>query len=202
MHLGVSSCRLCTAELCKEDAWRDMRLFQCADLDGCDRQPGGPWWQHHLASDQPGQEPHCTARKAAPGDGAETTGERVPLGDAKRAHAFPLVLATGAKPECYVHSQLRHMPSLRQRMPHNPVEIHPDTAADCGVVAGDTVVIESPRGSVTCQVSLTDTIRPRVAQLFHRFSGANANRLTDNGPIDPMTGAAPLRLSLCRIQKA
>jgi anaerobic selenocysteine-containing dehydrogenase len=125
-----------------------------------------------------------------------------PLGDAELAEGFPLVLTTGAKLDCYVHSQLRNIPSLRQRMPHNLVEIHPDTARDCGVAAGEPVVVESPRGSVTCQVSLTESVRPRVVQLFHGFEGANANLLTDNGSFDPITGAAPLRSSLCRIRKA
>jgi anaerobic selenocysteine-containing dehydrogenase len=125
-----------------------------------------------------------------------------PLGDAELAEGFPLVLTTGAKLDCYVHSQLRNIPSLRQRMPHNLVEIHPGTARDCGVAAGEPVVVESPRGNVTCQASLTDTIRPRVVQLYHGFEGANANLLTDSGSFDPITGAVPLRSSLCRIRKA
>jgi anaerobic selenocysteine-containing dehydrogenase len=125
-----------------------------------------------------------------------------PWGNAKLAEGFSLVLTTGAKLDSYVHSQLRNIPSLRERMPRNLVEIHPDTARDCGVAAGEPVVVESARGSVTCQASLTDTIRPGVVQIFHGFEGANANVLTDNGSFDAITGAAPLRSSMCRIRKA
>jgi len=60
----------------------------------------------------------------------------------------------------------------------------------------------SPRGSVTCGVSLTDTTRPQAVQIFHRFEAANGKILTANGSFDPISGAAPQRSSLCRIQEA
>jgi anaerobic selenocysteine-containing dehydrogenase len=125
-----------------------------------------------------------------------------PLGDPELAKAFPLVLTTGAKLGCYVHSQMRNNPSLNRRMPHNVAEIHPDTAAEFEVGDGDTVLVESPRGSIECQAKLTEDIRPQVVQLFHGFEEANANLLTDNGSYDPITGSVPVRSSLCRIRKA
>ena len=124
-----------------------------------------------------------------------------PAGDPKLAKTYPLVLTTGAKSKWYVHSQMRNIPSLNQRMAHNVAEVHPDTAADLGVGEGDTILVESPRGSVRCQASVTDMIRPQVVQLFHGFDGANANLLTDNSALDPVTGSAPMRSSLCRISK-
>ena len=125
-----------------------------------------------------------------------------PPGDPELAEAFPLVLTTGAKLGCYVHSQMRNIPSLKRRMPHNVVEIHSDTAGGLGVGDGDTVLVESPRASVRCQVKLTEDIRPQVVQLFHGFEEANANLLTDNTSCDPITGSVPMRSSLCRIRKA
>jgi len=125
-----------------------------------------------------------------------------PLGDPELTKAFPLVLTTGAKLGCYVHSQMRNIPSLNRQMPHNVVEIHPDTAAGLGVEDGDTVLVESPRASVTCQAKLTDDIRPQVVQLFHGFEEANTNFLTDNSSYDPITGSVPMRSALCRVGKA
>lgn len=124
-----------------------------------------------------------------------------PLGDPDLAKVYPLVLTTGAKLGCYIHSQMRNIPSLNRHMPHNVVEIHPDTAADFGVGEGDIILLESPRASVKCQARLTDNIRPKVVQLFHGFEEANANLLTDNSVYDPITGSVPMRSSLCRIRK-
>jgi len=125
-----------------------------------------------------------------------------PLGDPQLAEIYPLVLTTGAKLGCYVHSQMRNIPSLRRRVPHNVAEIHPDTAADCAVAEGDAALLESPRASVECQVHVTEDIRPRVVQFYHGFAEANANLLTDNGSFDPITGSVPMRSSLCRVRKA
>jgi len=125
-----------------------------------------------------------------------------PLGNPELAKAFPLILTTGAKLGCYVHSQMRNIPSLNRRMPQNVVEIHPDMARTYRIGEGDTVLVESPRASIQCQAKLTEDIRPQVVQLFHGFEEANANLLTDNGSYDPITGSVPMRSSLCRIRKA
>jgi anaerobic selenocysteine-containing dehydrogenase len=124
-----------------------------------------------------------------------------PIGDPLLAETYPLVLTTGAKQNCYVHSQMRNVPSLHRRLPENVAEIHPDTAADCGVAQGDAVLLESPRASLHCQAEVTADICPQVVQLYHGFAEANANLLTDNGSYDPITGAVSLRSSLCRIRK-
>jgi anaerobic selenocysteine-containing dehydrogenase len=87
-------------------------------------------------------------------------------------------------------------------MPHNVAEIHLDTAADFKVGEVDTVMIETPRASVTCQVNITEDILPNVVQLFHGFADANANLLTDSSSSDPVTGSVPMRSSLCRMSKA
>jgi anaerobic selenocysteine-containing dehydrogenase len=124
-----------------------------------------------------------------------------PLGDAELAGTYPLVLTTGAKIDWYVHSQMRNIPSLRMRMPHNLAEIHPDTAADCELEEGDTALIETPRGSIECQVKVSQDIRPQVVQVFPGFEEANANLLTDSSARDPITGSVPMRSALCRMSK-
>ena len=74
-----------------------------------------------------------------------------PLGNPELAKDFPIVLTTGAKITYYVHSQMRDIPSLNKRMPHNLLEIHPDTARMYGVGNGDMVQIDTPRASITCE---------------------------------------------------
>ncbi len=124
-----------------------------------------------------------------------------PIGNPALAKDFPIVLTTGAKVLYYVHSQMRDIPSLNKRMPHNLLEIHPDTAKMYGVGNGDMVQIDTPRASITCEARVTEKILPQVAQLYHGFGDANANSLTDTGLLDPITGSAPMRSALCRIKK-
>jgi anaerobic selenocysteine-containing dehydrogenase len=125
-----------------------------------------------------------------------------PLGDRELAQAYPLVLTTGAKRGCYVHSQMRNIPALHRHMPHNVAEVHPDTVAGLGIGEGDAILVESPRATVECQAHVTEDVRPRVVQLYHGFREANANLLTDNTTLDPITGSVPLRSSLCRISRS
>lgn len=70
---------------------------------------------------------------------------------------FPLVL-TSAKWVQFCHSQQRSLPMLRQRMPHPLVEIHPETAAGQGIVAGDWVAITSPAGSMRASARLNASL--------------------------------------------
>jgi anaerobic selenocysteine-containing dehydrogenase len=125
-----------------------------------------------------------------------------PLGDPELAKTYPLVLTTGAKIDWYVHSQMHNIPSLSKHMPHNVAEIHPDTAANYGLGDGDTVLLTSPRASIECQAMVTTDIRPGVVLLYAGFEEANANLLTDNNSLDPITGSSPMRGALCRISKA
>jgi anaerobic selenocysteine-containing dehydrogenase len=87
-------------------------------------------------------------------------------------------------------------------MPHNVAEVHPETARDFGIDTGDRIFVESPRGRVECLAKLTPDIHPRMVQLFPGFEDANANVLTDDTELDPITGSAPMRSGLCRIGKA
>jgi anaerobic selenocysteine-containing dehydrogenase len=125
-----------------------------------------------------------------------------PLGGRELAQVYPLVLTTGAKRGCYVHSQMRNIPALKRQMPYNMAEIHPDTARSLHIEEGDTVLVESPRATVECRARVTEEILPRVVQLYHGFRASNANLLTDNSSYDPITGSVPLRSSLCRVSRS
>lgn len=114
---------------------------------------------------------------------------------------YPIVLTTGAKIQGYVHSQMRNLLSLRRQFPQNLVELHPETARELNVSDGDEVVIGSPVGEVVCRVKATEGILRRVAQLYPGFGEANANLLTDVTSLDPITGSASLRSTICWIKK-
>ena len=60
---------------------------------------------------------------------------------------FPLTLTTAKWPQ-YCHSQQRHQPSLRRRMPDPLVEVHPETAAARGIKEGDWIEVVTIIGNM------------------------------------------------------
>jgi anaerobic selenocysteine-containing dehydrogenase len=81
------------------------------------------------------------------------------------------------------------------------VEVHPAKAEELGIEAGEMVVVESPRGRVEIRVRYTDDIDPRVIFIPHGWNEANANVLTDDRLLDPVTGFPPAIFLLARIVK-
>ncbi|MFW6063588.1 MAG: molybdopterin-containing oxidoreductase family protein, partial [Chloroflexota bacterium] len=77
------------------------------------------------------------------------------------ADEYPLIL-TCAKHTLFCESQHRALPSLRRRAMEPEVELHPATAAERGISAGDWVRIKTPQGSVRARARLDDTLQPTV----------------------------------------
>ncbi len=124
-----------------------------------------------------------------------------PVSTPELAERFPLILNAGHKVVVYTHSRHRNLPSLRAKEPHPLAEMHPTTAAEYDIENGDRIVIESLRGSIEVQVSVTETMRPGVVGLLHGWREANVNLLTDHANCDPIVASPPLRASLCRVRK-
>ncbi|MCL5291335.1 MAG: molybdopterin-dependent oxidoreductase [Actinobacteria bacterium] len=116
------------------------------------------------------------------------------------AAEHPFILTTGKRTPGYHHSRYRNIPSLRKRQPDSLVEVHPDTAACLGLCDGDTVVVESPRGSDDFKVSITEEVDPRVIYAPHGWEEGNANILTDNQYLDSISGFPGDRALLARIR--
>jgi anaerobic selenocysteine-containing dehydrogenase len=131
------------------------------------------------------------------------------------AERYPLVL-TSAKPLWFCESQHRGVPSLRRRDPDPQVEMHPSTARDRGVEAGDWVRIETPDGSVKARAKFDRTLAPDVVCAQHGWwqaceeieapaldpfgpEGANLNLLIRHEPSDPISGSVPHRAWICDV---
>ncbi len=126
---------------------------------------------------------------------------------------YPYILNAGLRTPTFFHSANRMMPWLREIRPDPIVEIHPETARNCGIEDGDWVCIESPRGKARERAKLNDGIHPKVVVAEHgwwypemRDPGhgwdiSNINLLTDNSheSMDPAMGATNLRACLCNI---
>jgi anaerobic selenocysteine-containing dehydrogenase len=115
--------------------------------------------------------------------------------------AYPLILTTGARTPGYMHSRYRNLRSLRKLSPHPWVELQQVKANELGVEEGEIVVVETLRGSIELTVKFNDEIHPGVIFIPHGWDAANANILTDNEKLDPVTGFPADRSLLARIVK-
>jgi anaerobic selenocysteine-containing dehydrogenase len=129
---------------------------------------------------------------------------------------FPLIL-TSAKNTIFCETQHRGLASLRRQAMDPEVEMHPDTAAERNIHAGDWVWIETPNGRVRARARMNASLEPRVvcgqhgwwqacpeigAPGYDPFSeqGANFNRIISNEWIDPVGGSVPQRAYLCQVK--
>lgn len=114
---------------------------------------------------------------------------------------YPLVLTTGARTLGYLHSRFRNVPSLFDRSPEPYVEVNPATARELHIRDGETVVIETRRGKIRVKVKCIHGILQKVISVPHGWDQANANVLTDDVRLDPVTGFPADRSLLARIVK-
>ena len=121
------------------------------------------------------------------------------------AKEYPLILITGPRTIFFTNSRYRNLPTLRKLCTAPLIEINPETARSIGIADGDMVRVNTVRGSIAIEARLTEDIHPRVVSMLHGWSsdtGANANYLTDNSAVDPVSSFPEHKSILCRIMKA
>jgi anaerobic selenocysteine-containing dehydrogenase len=133
------------------------------------------------------------------------------------AGRYPLVL-TCAKSVRFAESQHRQVAVLRRTTPDPQVELHPDAAAKRAIAAGDWVRIVTPNGAVRARARLNPSLDPGVVCGQHGWwqgctelglpdyppygpDSANLNLILRQTPSDPVSGSAPLRASLCELER-
>jgi anaerobic selenocysteine-containing dehydrogenase len=95
------------------------------------------------------------------------------------------------------------------------IQVHPKAAARAGVRDGDVVVVESPRGAVTCTALVWEDIREDTVFVPNTFGPAQAagdefglpryepaNLLTDDGFFDNLSGQQAYKCFACRVRRA
>lgn len=90
-----------------------------------------------------------------------------PIATPELAKDYPMILITGQRFIEMQHSQHRHIRSLRNKHPEPLVWIHPETAANAGIKAGDWVFIEGVRGKCKMKAKLSDDVHPKVISTEH-----------------------------------
>jgi anaerobic selenocysteine-containing dehydrogenase len=125
-----------------------------------------------------------------------------PISNPDLAKQYPLILTTGAREPVFRHSELRNIPVLRQIWPEPRVKINPKLAGELDISEGDTVVVETLRGSMEGKAWLRDDIDSRVVQVPSHWPGKNnVNLIIDDKDCAPMIGSTQLRCQLCRLKK-
>ena len=138
-----------------------------------------------------------------------------PFSDPDLAERYPLLFTTWKSP-AYRHSGGRQISSLRSLHPRPIVLIHPKTARAYGIHEGDSVTIETPRGTIRQTAHISDEMPPKVIGVDYAWwfpeSGpsdefgwqtANVNILTDDAPpFSPELGSTNLRGHCCKIYKS
>jgi len=104
------------------------------------------------------------------------------------------------------NSWMHNLPVLTKGKERCTLQVHPDDAADLGLVDGGLADVASRVGKLTAPVEVTDAIRRGVVSLPHGWGhdlpgvrlgvaagrGVNSNLLTDGEAIDPLSGNAVL----------
>ena len=139
-----------------------------------------------------------------------------PVSQPELAKEYPLILVTGHRLYAFFHSAWTNIPAQRELYPHPFVLIYPDDAAAQGIIEGDWVTVESPRGHIVSKAHVTHEILkgvlaaprhgwrdecPELGLPGYGWDKANPNVLVPSRPAEPRWGATAMRSTLCRVKK-
>ena len=118
---------------------------------------------------------------------------------------FPFLGINGARSNCFTHSQFKCVPSLVKNDQECVLDIHPEDAGEKGILDGDTVEVETPRGHIFMKARSSHLVRKgsiRIAWGWGEFSADyNLNNLTDDEIRGDITGTPSNRSFMCKISK-
>ncbi|HEX6363831.1 MAG TPA: molybdopterin dinucleotide binding domain-containing protein, partial [Albitalea sp.] len=130
------------------------------------------------------------------------------------AREFPLVLISGTRSVEFYSTLGIEVPRLLRRRPYPTLEMSPETAAGCGLKAGDWAEISAPttERTIVRRVALLAGMHPGVvnAEGLWYMPGADplagtlavgANVLTPlRDDVDPVIGGSIARCILCKVR--
>ncbi|MBI4354705.1 MAG: nitrate reductase [Candidatus Omnitrophica bacterium] len=119
--------------------------------------------------------------------------------------AFPLILTTGrVRDQWHTMTRTGKIPVLMRREPEPFIELHPDDAAQSGVIEDEIVRICSRRGSAEAKARLTTAIAPGTCFMPFHWGGlwgqAVVNRATIEA-FDPISKQPELKFCAVRLEK-
>jgi assimilatory nitrate reductase catalytic subunit len=116
---------------------------------------------------------------------------------------YPLYATTGRVLAHYQSgAQTRRVPELLAAEPGCFVEVHPDTAARCGVGEGDAAHVVGRRGTVLATVRLDPHLRTDTVFLPFHYAGAGRANLLTNPALDPVSRMPEFKVAAVRLEPA
>ena len=142
---------------------------------------------------------------------------KVRLGTAKsgaRSTEFPLMGMAGRPSVVHFHSVTQWTYTGKQMNGVRLVQMHPKAAAGAGIVSGDVVCVESPRGAIQATAQLWDGIREdtifvpigfgpdqKMAEELGTPLYESVNVLSDDRYFDNLSGQQAYKCFACRVRK-
>ncbi len=114
---------------------------------------------------------------------------------------FPMILSTGIRIPGGLHSRLHDCPSARSLRKNPTADISLEDAAQLGIAAGDTIVVQTAHGEVRVLANPSGTIPQGMVSLYHGYREADANSLLSYDHRDPYSGFPSYRCIRCRLGK-
>jgi len=90
------------------------------------------------------------------------------------------------------NSWMKGLPTLTGGSNTPTAMIHPNDAAELGIIDGADLVLNTPTGSITLPASVRDDISPGCVCVPHGWTDANVNALVDVQAIDSLAGTSVL----------
>jgi assimilatory nitrate reductase catalytic subunit len=116
---------------------------------------------------------------------------------------FPLYFTTGRYKEHYNSgAQTRRVEALAKAKPEPRLQIHPRLAGRLGVANGESLVVESRRGTVTFTVEVTSDVRPDTLFAPFHWGGAGCANLLTNPALDPLSRMPEFKVCAVRAHAA
>jgi len=120
-------------------------------------------------------------------------------------HDYPLIGLSGRRSNHFVHSQFRHIKSLRKKEDIPKVEINSEDAKERNIHQDDLIMISTPNGSIKLRARISSIIVPgtiRIAWGWGEYREKyNLNLLTDDSLKDPITSTTSNRVFMCQVKK-
>ena len=88
------------------------------------------------------------------------------------------------------NSWMKGLPTLTGGSNTPTAMIHPNDAAELGIINGADLVLNTPTGSITLPASVRDDISPGCVCVPHGWTDANVNALVDVQAIDSLAGTS------------
>ncbi|MCX5197283.1 molybdopterin oxidoreductase family protein [Streptomyces sp. NBC_00249] len=114
---------------------------------------------------------------------------------------LPLYATTGRVLAHYQSgAQTRRVPELAAAAPEAFVEVHPDTAARCGLAEGALARVVSAHGAVVARVRHAPALRTDTVFVPFHFPGAGRANLMTGAALDPVSGMPEFKLAAVRLE--